>query len=420
MSIEAAPDHRAAEQTADGQALSGVRVIEFGGFAAGPCVGKHLGDHGAHVIRVESRQALDGFRTNYPPFKDDRPGLERAGLFALTNDNKLSVTLNLKTERGAGLARRLIATADVVIENFTPGVMERLGLGYEALRTDNAALVMLSTCNQGGTGPRARQPGFGTHLTALSGFIEVTGWPDRDPALLVGPYIDYIAVGYGACAVLAALDRRRRTGEGCHIDLSQYESGLQFVAPALLGFFADGRIAGRSGNSHPVAAPHGVYPCLGDERWVAISVHDDDEWERFRTALGEPAWALAPELGETAGRKANEEEIDRRVAAWTSGRSRERVVDTLRASGVHAAPVNDAGDLFGDRALRAHEFWRPLAHAELGAHHAEGPPYLLSETPAEIHSPAPLLGEHTQQVLSELLGLSPRELAELEAEHALE
>ncbi len=400
------------------QALSEVRVVELGGFAAGPCVGKHLADHGAEVIRIESRVALDGFRTNYPPFKDNLPGIERSALFAFTNDNKLGVTLNLKTEPGVRLARRLIASADVVIENFTPGVMERLGLGYDVLASADESLVMLSTCNQGATGPRARQPGFGTQLTALSGFIEVTGWPDRDPSLLFGPYIDYIAAAYGACAVLAALDRRRRTGAGCHIDLSQYESGLLFVAPALLGYFADGRIAGRSGNRHPTAAPHGIYPCRGEQRWVAISVHDDDEWRRLRTALGDPPWAATPDLDSQAGRKANEEDLDGHLAAWTASRSRDAVVDALRGQVVHAAPVNDMADLFSDPQLAAHDFWRPLDHAEVGDHHAEGPPYRLSATPAVIESPAPLLGEHTHQVFAGLLGMTEEELAQLDAEGA--
>jgi crotonobetainyl-CoA:carnitine CoA-transferase CaiB-like acyl-CoA transferase len=248
----------------------------------------------------------------------------------------------------------------------------------------------------------------------------VTGWPDRDPSLLFGPYIDYIAVGYGACAVLAALDRVRQTGEGCHIDLSQFEAGVQCVVPALLGYFADGSIAERAGNQHPTAAPHGVYPCRGDDRWVALSVHDDEEWHRFQLALGDPPWASAPELERALGRKAHERELDRRVAAWTSGHTREQVVGMLRGARVYAAPVNDMADLFSDPMLRDHEVWRLLAHPELGAHHAEGPPYLLSETPAEIESPAPLLGEHTGRVFGELLGLSPEEFHELEAEHVFD
>lgn len=402
------------------QALAGLRVVELGGFAAGPCVGKHLADHGAEVIRIESRHALDGFRTNYPPFKDNEPGPERAALFAMTNANKLSVTLNLKSAAGVALARRLLATADVVVENFTPGVVDRLGLGYETLRADNPGLVMLSTCNQGRTGPRSRQPGFGTQLTALSGFVHVTGWPDRDPSLLFGPYIDYIAVGYGACAILVALDRRRRTGEGCHIDLSQYETGVQFMAPALLDYFVTGRVADRCGNRHPTAAPHGVYPCLGEERWVALSVHDDAEWLRFRAVLGEPAWAADPALELAAGRKARQDELDGRVAAWTASLPREDAVARLRAAGVHVAPVNDMADLFADSELEAHGFWRPLDRPEVGTHHIEAPPYLLGETPADIHSPAPLVGQHTRQVLVELLGVPDDELARLEAEGALE
>ena len=419
MSLSVEPGSRS-EARAGEQALTGLRVVELGGFAAGPAVGKHLADHGAEVIRVESRHRLDGFRTNYPPFKDGRPGVERAGLFALTNDNKLSVTLNLKVNLGLQVARRLIAGADVLIENFTPGVMARLGLGDEELRAENPGLVMLSTCNHGQTGPHAGQGGFGTHLTALGGFIHLTGWPDRDPALLFGPYIDYIAVGYGACAVLAALDRRRRTGLGCYVDLSQYETGLQFVAPALLVYFATGRVAERCGNRHPACAPHGVYPCRGQERWVAISVHDDAEWERFRAALGDPPWARRPGFGTAEGRKASDVELDGNVAAWTRALDREQIVRRLRRASVHAAPVNDMGDLFSDPQLESRQLWRPLEHVELGRHHAEGPPYLLSETPARVHSPAPLLGEHNHRVFSDLLGLTEDEYAHCEADGAFE
>jgi crotonobetainyl-CoA:carnitine CoA-transferase CaiB-like acyl-CoA transferase len=397
-------------------ALSGLKVVEFGSYAAGPAVGKHLADHGAQVIKVESRTRLDGFRTTLPPFKDNIPGVERAGLFALVNSGKLGVTLNLKTPGGVELARRLVRQAEVVIENFTPGTMARLGLGYEQLTAINRSLVMLSSCNQGQTGPYAQHPGFGTHLTSQCGFTHLTGWPDREPSLLYGPYIDYIAVGFGVIAVLAALDRRRRTGQGCYIDLSQFEAGLQFVTPTLFDYFLNGRVAQRAGNRDAAAVPHGVYPCRGAERWCALSVHDDAEWERFGEALGGPAWATRPELATAAGRRSAEAELDARIAVWTRTLSREEVVACLRRAEVHVAPVNSMADLYSDPQLQARQLWRRVDHAEIGPHHAEGPPFLLSETPAAVRAAAPLLGEHTEHVFRNLVGLDAAEYAAMEAD----
>jgi benzylsuccinate CoA-transferase BbsF subunit len=401
-------------------ALADVRVVEFGGFAAGPAIGKHLADHGAEVIRVESRMRLDGFRTNYPPYAGNQPGLERAAMFAITNDNKLGVTLNLKSPRAAELAVRLIERADVVVENFTPGTLERLGLGHGSMSTRNPRLITLSTCNQGASGPQAGRAGFGTHLTALSGFTHLTGWPDRGPALLWGPFIDYIAVAYGTVAVLAALEERERTGRGCHLDLSQYETGVQFMAPVLARHAVDGVIPERAGNRDPVAVPHGVFPCAGSERWCAISVHDDGEWQRLRGALLDEAPGVADGAFDTAaGRRAAEGAIEALLAEWTSARSRGEVVERLRQAGVHAAPVNDMADVLADPQLVHRRAFRQLEHAEIGCHSVPGPAFDLPATPSSIDTPAPLLGEHTRHVLTAILGLGAAEVDELEAEGAL-
>ena len=402
------------------EALSDLRVVEFGGFAAGPAIGKHLADHGAEVIRVESRLRLDGFRTNYPPYKDGLEGVERAGMFAITNDNKLGVTLNLKTAAGLGVAARLVERADVVIENFTPGTMDRLGLGHEAMTRRNPGLVTVSTCNQGATGPSAGRAGFGTHLTAQSGFTHLTGWPDRAPSLLWGPFIDYIAVAYGAVAVLAALEMRARTGRGCHVDLSQHECGVQLMAPVMAEHFSTGAVPSRAGNRHPTLAPHGVFPCAGEERWCAISVHDDEEWARLCRAMGRAELACDELLATAAGRKAAEDDVETQIAAWTATRERADVVAVLRAADVHVAPVNDMRDVFEDPQLRHRQAFRDLDHEVIGRHSVPGTAFVLPETPARITSPAFLLGQHNHQVLCGLLGLSPDEVAALEAEGALE
>jgi benzylsuccinate CoA-transferase BbsF subunit len=399
-------------------ALAGVRVVELGGYAAGPVVGKYLANYGADVIRIESRRRLDGFRTHYPPYKDNLPGVERAGIFNYFNDGKRSITLNLKTERGQQLARQLIQRSDVVVENFTPGTMERLGLGYATLVELNACLVMLSTCNQGQTGPRAAQAGFGSQLTALSGFSHLLGEPGRTPVLLYGPYIDYIAVGYGTIAVLAALAHRQRTGQGVHIDLSQYEAGLQFLAPAILDYFANGRVASRQGNRHPSAAPHGVYACRGEERWCALSIWTDAEWRSFVAAMGSPEWALDGRFSTVLGRKAHEHELDAHVGEWTRDRLREEVVAALRDRGLRVAAVSSMADLFADPQLQLYA-WREVEHPVLGRVHVMAPPFLLRSTPPRNDRPAPLLGQHTREVLHDILSLEDTEIAALETEGVL-
>jgi len=394
-------------------AAAGLRVVEFGGFAAGPVVGKHLANYGAEVVRVESRKALDGFRTHYPPYKDNVPGTERAGIFSFFNDGKRSVTLNLKTPRGLELAKALVAKADVVVENFTPGTMARLGLGYELLSRDNPGLVMLSTCNQGQFGPHAGHPGFGSHLTSLAGFTHLLGYPDETPVLLYGPYIDYIAVGYGTVAVLASLLRRQRTGKGAYIDLSQYETGVQFMTPALLDYFVNGRVPNRQGGRDPSAAPHGVFACRGDDRWVALSVFGDDEWQRFAEALGRPEWVGDPELATLEGRKAQEDRLEAHVANWASQLDREEVVARLRKHHLRVYPVNSMADLFSDPQLAHRQTWRPVDHPVQGRIHAAAPPFTLRSTPPKLERPAPCLGGDNSYVLGEILGLSDAEIEEL-------
>src|SRR5438034_7828127 len=219
----------AAGRSESEDALAGVKVVEFGAYAAGPCISKYLANFGARVVHVESRQRPDGFRLQYPPFKDGQVGLNRSGCFAFFNDSKHGVTLHLKNSEGLKLANRLAEWSDIVIENMRPGVMARLALDYESLRERNPNLIMLSTSNMGQTGPHATHPGFGSQLSSLSGFTQLIGEPDGPPHFLYGPYIDFIAVAYGGIAVLAALDHQRQTGRGVYLDLSQYETGLQFI-----------------------------------------------------------------------------------------------------------------------------------------------------------------------------------------------
>ena len=395
-------------------ALAGLRVVEMGFAAAGPLVGKYLANFGADVIRLESRHAADVFRTTYPPFKGGVVEPDRAGMFAFYNDGKRSATLNLKHPKGVALARALIGQADVFVESFTPGTVARLGLGAETLRRDHRELIVLSSCNQGQTGPHAFHPGYGSQLSALAGFVQLLGEPDSTPVLLYGPYIDYVAVGYGAIAVLAALERRKRTGEGCTIDLSQYEAGLQFLTPSILEFAANGRIPGRAGNADLVAAPHGVYRCAGADRWVALSVWSDAEWRALTEATGIVGPATADE------RRAARGALDARIAAWSATRDRDDIVAILRRSGVRVAPVLSISELFSDPQLAHRGMWPAVRHDRIGDMHVMAPPCRLSATPSTQERAGPILGADNDHVFGELLGLSAEERRTLEGDGVFE
>ncbi|MCH8267952.1 MAG: CoA transferase [Acidobacteria bacterium] len=406
------------------QALEGIVVVGFTAFAAGPFIAKYMANHGAFVIKVESASRPEGFRTHYPPFKDNIQGWNRSGVFAMNNDCVYSVGLNLKVPAGVETAKKLVAKADVVVENFTPGTMRKLGLSYDLLEGINPRLVMLSTCNLGQTGPRAKHPGFGSQLTSLSGFTNLTGEAGGPPLLIYGPYIDYIAVGYGYIAILAALEHRRKTGRGQYIDLAQYEGGTHFLAPALLEYQLLGTSPGRQGNHHLEAAPHGVYRCAGEDSWCVISVMDtndnDAEWKRLVEAMGSPAWASSLRFATQLARKENEAELDSHIGEWTRTRNAQEVMETLQKAGVHAGKVNNIPDLFTDPQLAHRRYWRPVVHKEVGRHHAMLPAYNLSATPCADPRPEPCLCEHTEMVLEKLLGLSKTEIDELASQGAVE
>jgi len=334
-------------------ALQGVRIVEFGGYAAGPHIGKMLGNFGATVLHVESRARPDGFRMQYPPYKDGKPGLERSGCFAIFNDSKLGVTLDAKNPRGLELARRLVASSDVLIENMRPGVIARMGLGYETLKRENPRLIMLSTCNMGQTGPRADTPGFGSQLTALAGMCNLTGERGGPPMLLYGPYIDFIASTLGAVAVLAALERRHASGQGAYIDISQYESGLMFLAGELLEYHTSGKVAERAGNHDPEAMPHGAFAC-GDGSWLALSCWSDAEFGRFAQCIGRPGLSREPEA------------IEKALSSWLRERSADAAARELQVAGVHAHPVASVGDLFTDPQLAVRRQWQRKLHPVIG------------------------------------------------------
>ena len=395
------------ERRNEGAAWAGTHILEFGAGAAGPIATRYFAEHGATVIKLESRSRPDFLRTY------STEGLDASEMFDALNVGKLGITLNLKHPRGVELARRLVDEwAEAVTENFAPKAMESFGLDYDTLSQSKPDLVMLSACLLGQTGPHRNYPGFGGQGAALSGYNFVTGWPDREP---VGPYgtiTDSLAPRFSAAALAAALLYHRRTGRGVYLDLSQVEAAAWSLTPWLV----DDVVRGRDGNRSPMAAPHGAFPCAGDDRWVAIAVWDDEGWARLAGVIG----IDDPKLAAAADRLARVDEVEQAVAAWTSTREAAAVAEQLQGLGIEAVPVADFGDVFHDPQLAHRDHFVDLTHPKMGPGAYEHNGFRLSDAPASYPRPSPVLGEHNDEVLGEVLGLSAREREALAADGVLD
>ncbi len=390
-------------------ALEGVRIADFTWVVAGPLTIKQLADHGAQVIHIESSVRPELLRL-LPPFKDREPGLNRSAYNACVNNNKYGMSLNMNHLRAKEVLHRLIRWADVVAENFAPGTMASWGLAYEDLVKIKSDIIMFSTSQMGQTGPRANIAAYGAQLVSLAGFSFLTGWPDRDPTGPYGPYTDATIPHLGVAAILTALIHRRRTGNGTHIDLSQFESALNFISPVLLDYAVNHRVAERNGNRCSHSVPHGVYRCRGEDRWCAIAVFSDEEWEKLCQVIGKPELATDPRFASFQQRKENEDEIDRLISKFMAERPAEEVMRVLQEVGIAAGVAQTGKDLLENDPQLAHRrFFRELEHTEIGKHHYEAPPYRLSQTPCELTMPGPCLGEHTEYVCQEILGFSNEE-----------
>jgi len=394
------------------QALEGVRVVDFTWFISGPLTAKFLGDCGAEVIHVESGTSPDNMRGT-TPMRDNVPGVNRSAAFARYNSSKYGLSLNLKKREGLSLAKRIVAWADIVVENFSSGTMERLGLGYHDLRQVRPDLIMVSLPMFGHTGPWSGQPGLGSQLSDLIGFGNLTGWPDREPSSPPGAYTDFVTPYYAVCAVMAALDFRRRTGRGQFIEIAQYEAGIHFLAPLMMNWFVHGREPNRAGNRCADVAPHGVYKCLGHERWCAIAVSSEEEWRRLCLAMEQPDLAEDPRFATMLARVENSEQLDLLVEEWTGARSAEEVMGQLQQAGVAAGAVLNGRDLVENDHLNARGFYKELVHPEIGRHRYLSPPFRLSRTPGEPRLPAPCLGEHNEYVCKHIVGMSDEEFVGL-------
>ncbi|HLI72866.1 MAG TPA: CoA transferase [Acidimicrobiales bacterium] len=399
-------------------AWAGARLLEFGTGAAGPIAVRYFAEHGGTVVRVESRSRPDFLRT-YGNVPGNPCGLEGGDMFDSVNVGKLGVSLNLKHPEGVAIAKRLVQWADAVAENFAPRAMRSFGLDYASLAAEKPDLVMVSSCLQGQTGPHKDYPGFGGQGSALGGYNLLTGWPDLEPVGPFGTITDSLAPRFVASALAAGLLYRRRTGRGVHLDVSQVEAAVFSLSPWVLDYEVNGRTRVRAGNRSERAVPHGAFPCAGEDRWVAVACWSDDDWARLAGAMGLDD-ATTGRLATFDARRRAEDEVEQIVSAWTETRAAGEVAATLQDLGVEAVPVADFGDAFADEQLRHRGHFVPLTHACMGACEYERNGFRLSDASAGYDRTSPLLGEHNDVVLGEILGIDDTERKRLADEGVLD
>jgi benzylsuccinate CoA-transferase BbsF subunit len=366
--------------------LKGIRILDFTWVLAGPYATRLLADSGAEVIKVQPLlpQEDDDFARGY---------------YNTWNRNKLGITLDLGTPEGIALAKKLVLSSDAVVENFTPRVMANWGLDYANLKKLKPDIVMLSLSAMGSTGPYRDYTGFGPTIQAFSGLTHLTAYSGGPPLGLGTAYADHVGALFACLALLGAFEYRRRTGEGQYINISQVEAMASLLGDAFV----------------PVkeTAFQGVYRCRGDDRWCAIAVATDEEWQGFKKALGNPPWAEARRFATLSARLKNKKALDELIEDWTKTRPAEEVMVLLQAQGVAAGVVQNARDLAKDPQLKERGFFIELDHPEMGKTISDATPIRLSDTPPQYSRPAPLPGQDNNYVYSELLGLSEAEINKL-------
>jgi benzylsuccinate CoA-transferase BbsF subunit len=400
--------------------FKGLKIVAYAWAVVGPLTMKFFADHGATVIRIETTQRPCTMRSS-APYKDNKPGLNRGGYFTYYNPNILSFALNMNHPRAGEIARRLVAWSDIFFENYTPGVIEKWGLDYESLKKIKPDIIMLRQSGYGSWGPYKNLPAFGMVLVPIAGLPNFIGWPGKEPLPIgVSAYTDCISPRFATAALIAALDHRNKTGKGQLIDLSQFETAISFILPGLLDYIASGKEPERIGNASPDAAPHGVYPCQGDDRWCTIAVTTEEEWAMFCREIGRTELVNDARFDNLGNRKKNEEELNKLVGAWTAGLTAEEVMARLQAVGVPAGVVGNTADVLNDPQLRKRNIYWPMQHAEMGDFTHLGQSFQLSKTPSQPFSPSPLLGEHTEQICTQMLGMSDEEFVDLMQEGVFE
>ena len=387
-------------------------------FWAGPFVGHFLATLGADVIKLESIQRPDGIRFASTQQPTAERWWEWCAMLHGMNAGKRGITLDLSQPRGVELARALVARCDVVVENFSPRVLDNLGLRYDDLAREQPGLVMVRMPAFGLDGPWRDRTGFAQTMEQVSGMAWATGFPDGSPLIPRGP-CDPLAGMHAVLALLVALEHRRRTGEGQLVESTMVEAALNAAADQVLERQAYGRLVGRAGNRGPVAVPQGLYPCRGTEQWIAIAVVTDAHWAALVDVIGRPPWATAASLATRAGRRAAEDAIDESLARCLRTEDRDALVARLLAAGVPAAPTIHPSEVAANPQIRARGFLEPVTHPVTGVHELPGLPMRFSGMDRWYRAPAPTLGEHTVPVLRELLGLDDRAIETLRAERII-
>ncbi len=400
--------------------FKGLNIVSFAWAVVGPLTMKYFADYGATVIRIESGVYPDTNRIN-PPMKDGKSGFNRSGYYNYYGSNQYGMNLNMSRPKAIDVAKRLIAKADVVMENFSEGVMEKWGLGYEDLKKIKPDVIMLRQSGFGATGPYRRFPAFGMTLAGITGIPNFIGWPGGVPLPVgVAAYTDCLSPRFASAALIAALDYRNQTGKGQLLDLSQVETGIYFLIPALLDYAANGREPSLMGNACSYAAPHNVYPCRGNDRWCALAVFSDEQWRSFCKVIGRDDLFDDPRYETLLARKKNENELDAIVGAWTANLEPEAVREKMQSAGVPAGVVKNSADIYNDPQLRYRENFWPLRHPEVGVITHLGQPIRLSKTPAQARMPSPSSGEHTEYVCREFLNMPDEEFLQLLKEGVFE
>jgi crotonobetainyl-CoA:carnitine CoA-transferase CaiB-like acyl-CoA transferase len=412
------------------RALENIRVVDFSWVRAGPWATRWLGAFGAEVIKIEWPESERGRLPSSTTPQGTEVNLNTSGNFADTNVNKKSLSLNVRSAKGLEIVQRLITVSDIVIENFSSRVLQKWGLGYEELRRIKPDIVYVSMSGYGHTGRNHHYTTFGPVAQAVSGLTHLSGLPDAPPAGWGWSYMDDTGGMYGAMCALTGLYHRNMTGQGQHIDQAQMISSIPLNGPALLDFTVNGRGSRRAGfppgnrahwpgtplvNNYrgPTVAPHNAYRTHpgGYNDWCVIVCHADDEWERLVQVMGAPDWAAADCFATVAGRLAHQEALDALIEAWSLTLGKYEVTERCQEAGVRALPVQSAEDrVEHDPQLRARGMYQPIEHPALGTHKVQHAPFALSETPAVVHLPAPLIGQHTREIVEDLLGYSHDEL----------
>lgn len=405
-------------RSASGGVYAGLRIVELGAGAVGPLATRYFAEQGADVVRIEPVRRPD-LPSESPPCSAPPEGVDAAALLALLDAGKRSVALDLQREEGVALALRLVDRADVVVEGLAPGVLERLGLGGARLLERKPALIVVSTSPFGQTGPRRAHSGDCGHASAIAGFPHLTGWPDREPLARGATIPDALAPRYTAALVAAALLARDATGRGQHIDVSQVEVGVHALSELVVRWTGAGEALARAGNRDERAAPHGVYPCAGEGAWIAIEVRDDVEWDALCAAMGDPPWAGEERFATAEGRRAHAHQLDERVAAWTRAFAPYDLMAGLQEAGVPAGVVQTPETLLRDPQLAHRGHFARVEHAGLGPLFVERSGFRLAEHPGGFAGAGPRLGEHTDEVLRDELGLDAGEIAALRARGVL-